>query len=79
MAEKIKNPVSRRVRRMARRRPPAPPRWIEATEIGFDPEPPHEGDDGGAAVREPRRPLPVGPSGSIALPKPTGEEQATLG
>ena len=46
------------VLRVARRQPAGPPR-------GDDPGPP-----GGAAVREPRRPLPLAPAGAAALPLP---------
>jgi hypothetical protein len=74
MAETTKKRVRRRSRRAGRRTPggasPARGGWSRSPD-----EPPWGPDDldGGAGVREPRRPYPGAPAGALALDEPHSE------
>jgi hypothetical protein len=74
MAETMKTRARRRLRGASRRSPgtvrPLRPVWGR-----FPDEPPTGPDDleGGAGVREPRRPYPGAPAGALALDEPRSE------
>ena len=74
MAETVKTRVRRRLRRGGRRataRPyPLRPGWSRCPDV---PPPGPDDLEGGAGVREPRRPYPSAPSGAVALDEPRSE------
>lgn len=80
MAETTRTRVRRRLRRRGRdARGPAvasPLTWSRGPD-----EPPGEPEDldGGAGVREPRRPYPTAPAGALALDEPRDERLDLVG
>ena len=79
MAETTRTRIRRRLRRRGRdaRSPVVSPlTWSRAPD---EPPPGPEDLDGGAGVREPRRPYPTAPAGALALDEPRDERLDLVG
>jgi len=79
MAETTRTRIRRRLRRRGRdARGPVigPLAWSRAPD---EPPPGPEDLDGGAGVREPRRPYPTAPAGALALDEPRDERLDLVG
>jgi hypothetical protein len=74
MPESLKTRVRRRLRRTSRRSPatvsPVRTTWSRCPD---EPPPGPDDLDGGAGVREPRRPYPSTPAGGLELEEPRNE------
>ena len=80
MAETTRTRVRRRLRRRGREaRGPAVPRPLAWSRDPDEPPPGPEDLDGGAGVREPRRPYPTAPAGALALDEPCDERLDLVG